>query len=138
MPILSEVVCERSQIISDAKVVAYAMSLAGKVCVVTGAGSGIGRATCLALSREGAAVILVGRRLRRLKETRSLLHRSSGESLVVQADVSKESDAKKIVRRTLQKFGKLDILVNNAGIGGHTNVFLKFLRESGIEFWMLT
>ena len=94
------------------------MSLTGKVSIVTGAGSGIGRATSLALAHAGAGVVLVGRRSTRLRETSFLLQSGGSEALVVQADVSKPSDARRIVRKTLDKFGRLDILVNNAGIGG--------------------
>ncbi len=91
------------------------MSVAGRVAVITGAGSGIGRATAVLLSRRGAKVVLAGRRLEPLKETLSSLH---GSGVLIQADVSKESDAKRIVEKALKEFGKLDILVNNAGVEG--------------------
>ena len=94
------------------------MSLEGKVAIITGAGSGIGRATASLFSEKGAKVVLVGRRLGPLEETLSKLPTAQRSGLIVQADVSKLSDAKRIVDEALKKFGRLDILVNNAGISG--------------------
>jgi len=91
------------------------MSLEGKIAIVTGAGSGIGRATAILFSQEGANVVLVGRRLEPLKET---LNQINGRGLVVQADVSKSQDPKRIVEETLRTYGTVDILVNNAGVEG--------------------
>ncbi len=91
------------------------MSLTGKVAIVTGAGSGIGRATATLFSQKGTSVVLAGRRLEPLNETLNQLH---GKGLVVQADVSKLADAKRIVDETMREFGRLNILVNNAGIEG--------------------
>src|SRR5208337_3220905 len=92
------------------------MSLEGKVAIVTGAGSGIGKATAVLFSKMGAKLVLVGRRLDPLKGTLSELQ--GGRGLLVQADVSKSQDAQRIVDETLREFGKLDILVNNAGVEG--------------------
>ena len=92
------------------------MSLEGKIAIVTGAGSGIGRATAILFSQEGANVVLVGRRLEPLKETLNQLN--GGRGLVVQADVSKSQDPKRIVEETLRAYGRVDILVNNAGVEG--------------------
>jgi NAD(P)-dependent dehydrogenase (short-subunit alcohol dehydrogenase family) len=88
------------------------MRLAKKVALITGAGSGIGRACALAFAREGAQVALVGR-------TRAKLEQVAGEigaaaSLVCAADVSKAADIEKVVSKTVQHFGELHILVNNA------------------------
>jgi NAD(P)-dependent dehydrogenase (short-subunit alcohol dehydrogenase family) len=97
---------------------ASVMSLVGRVAIVTGAGSGIGRATAVLLSRRGAKVVLAGRRLEALKETLSLIQEGNGQGAIVEADVSKESDARRLVEETLRIFGSLDILVNNAGVEG--------------------
>ena len=90
------------------------MSLSGKVAVITGAGSGIGRSTSILFSQLGAKVVLVGRRAEPLNGTLSELEDKRG--LAVQADVSKAGDAQRIVRETIREFGKLDVLVNNAGV----------------------
>ena len=91
------------------------MSLTGRVAVITGAGSGIGRATAQLFSSEGAKVALVGRRVHRLTQTSRSLE---GASLSIKADISKALDAKRIIDETLGHFGRVDILVNNAGIEG--------------------
>jgi NAD(P)-dependent dehydrogenase (short-subunit alcohol dehydrogenase family) len=93
--------------------VSQAMSLSDKVAVITGAGSGIGRSIAILFSELGAKVVLVGRRTEPLNETLSKLH---GKGLVVQADVSKDAEAQRIIKETIREFGKLDILVNNAGV----------------------
>ena len=94
------------------------MELTGKVAIVTGAGSGIGRATAILFSEKGAKVVLAGRRFDPLKDTLSCLKEHSGRGLIVQTDVSKESEARRLIEETLRVFGRLDILVNNAGIEG--------------------
>jgi len=90
------------------------MSLSGKVAIVTGAGTGIGRATAILFSQEDAKLVLVGRKTESLNETLSKLKERNG--LIVQADVSKAEDAMRIISETIHAFGKLDILVNNAGV----------------------
>jgi NAD(P)-dependent dehydrogenase (short-subunit alcohol dehydrogenase family) len=85
----------------------------GKVAVVTGAGSGIGRACALALAREGARVVLVGRRASRLEE----VAREIGDAaLVVVADISRAEEIAGIVEKTVGRFGGLNVLLNNAGV----------------------
>ena len=84
-----------------------------KTAIVTGAGSGIGRAIALAFLREGAQVVLVGRRKDRLEA----VARDSGASpLVVAADVSKREDIERVLQQTAAHFGGIHVLVNNAGI----------------------
>jgi meso-butanediol dehydrogenase / (S,S)-butanediol dehydrogenase / diacetyl reductase len=86
----------------------------GKVVIVTGAGSGIGAATARRFLREGAFVVVNGRREPKLLETIAGFHKT--KSLVHPGDVSDEAYVKRLVEDTVNQFGKLDVLVNNAGI----------------------
>ncbi|HEX5708694.1 MAG TPA: glucose 1-dehydrogenase [Pyrinomonadaceae bacterium] len=90
--------------------------LEGRVALVTGATSGIGRATALKLASAGALVALVGRDTASLAEVAGEITRAGGEALEIRADVTSEEDAERSVRETLEKFGRLDVLVNAAGI----------------------
>lgn len=83
------------------------------VALVTGAGSGIGRATAILLAARGYDLALTGRRPERLRETAALL--GAGRALELPADVADGADAAAIVDRTLDRFGRVDALVNNAG-----------------------
>jgi len=87
--------------------------LAGKIALVTGASSGIGRATAILFADQGAKVALVGRDKKALEETLKSLPK---EAIRISADVTVDSDCEKIVHGAVAKFGKLDILVNAAGI----------------------
>jgi NAD(P)-dependent dehydrogenase (short-subunit alcohol dehydrogenase family) len=93
--------------------------LARKVAVVTGAGTGLGAATARALAREGADVVLVGRRAEKLEETASSMSGLAGRSLVVPGDVALEATAADAMASATGAFGGVDILVNNAGIHAH-------------------
>ena len=93
------------------------MAASQKVALVTGAGTGIGKAVALALMREGYAVTLAGRRADKLKETESEGRSTNGKSLVMPTDVSDPASVKAAFAATKQAFGRLDILFNNAGIG---------------------
>ena len=88
----------------------------GKVAIVTGGTSGIGRAAAVAYAREGARVVVAGRRAAEGEETVRLLRAQGGEGFFVTTDVSKAVQVKELVERTLQKFGRLDVAFNNAGI----------------------
>jgi len=87
--------------------------LVNKVAIVTGAGSGIGRACALALAREGASVTLVGRRQDRLEAAAEQIGKSA---LVVSADVGIKADIDRLVAQTVARFGGLHVLMNNAGV----------------------
>jgi len=89
--------------------------LAGKVALITGGGTGIGRAIALAFAREGASVTLAGRRLEKLKEVAGEVEKQGGATLPVVCDVVRAKDADRAVSETARKFGKLNVLVNNAG-----------------------
>jgi NADP-dependent 3-hydroxy acid dehydrogenase YdfG len=91
-------------------------SLTGTVSLVTGASSGIGEATALALAAEGSTVALAARRADRLGELASRIESAGGTALVIEADVTQQSDAAGAVDTTVQRFGRLDVLVNNAGV----------------------
>jgi NAD(P)-dependent dehydrogenase (short-subunit alcohol dehydrogenase family) len=92
------------------------MSVPGRVALVTGAGSGIGRAAALALLRDGYRVALAGRRRERLEETAT--ESGAGErALVAPADVTDPASVKALFAATVAAFGRLDVLFNNAGRG---------------------
>jgi NAD(P)-dependent dehydrogenase (short-subunit alcohol dehydrogenase family) len=88
-----------------------------KVALVTGAGTGIGKAVALALMREGYAVTLAGRRADKLDETAAAGRAIGAQSLAVATDVSDPASVKAVFAKTKETFGRLDVLFNNAGIG---------------------
>jgi NADP-dependent 3-hydroxy acid dehydrogenase YdfG len=90
-------------------------SISGKVAWVTGAGSGIGRAAAVALAREGALVVLSGRRKAELDATAKLIREAGGQAVVEPLDVTDAKAAAKVAAGIKERFGRLDILVNNAG-----------------------
>ncbi|HKW45568.1 MAG TPA: 3-oxoacyl-ACP reductase family protein [Candidatus Eremiobacteraceae bacterium] len=89
--------------------------LSGKIAVVTGAGTGIGRAIARLFADEGATVMLNGRRAEPLESVRAEIESAGGSAYVHQADVSSQSGAQALVGDAKERLGKLDILVNNAG-----------------------
>jgi NADP-dependent 3-hydroxy acid dehydrogenase YdfG len=89
--------------------------LEGTAALVTGASSGIGRATARALAGQGAAVALVARRRERLEEVAADIRQRGGTALVIESDVTDEHQAAGAVQRTVSELGRLDTLVNNAG-----------------------
>ncbi|HWC97872.1 MAG TPA: SDR family NAD(P)-dependent oxidoreductase, partial [Candidatus Sulfopaludibacter sp.] len=89
----------------------------GKIAVVTGAGSGIGRAVSLALQEAGYSVVLAGRRPEELQRTVSLASQQGGKMLAVPTDVSDPAAVKSLFAATRDAFGRLDVLFNNAGRG---------------------
>lgn len=88
------------------------------MAVVTGAGRGIGRVIALALASEGARVVLAGRSLDGLEETRKLAGDLDGQTLVVPTDITVPGQVGALAARALEAFGQVDVLVNNSGIGG--------------------
>jgi NAD(P)-dependent dehydrogenase (short-subunit alcohol dehydrogenase family) len=93
-------------------------TLAGKVALVTGGTSGIGRATAIAYAQQQAKVVVVGRRMDEGEETVRLIQEAGGEAIFVQADVTKEADVEAMVDKAVSVFGRLDIAFNNAGTVG--------------------
>jgi NAD(P)-dependent dehydrogenase (short-subunit alcohol dehydrogenase family) len=104
--------------------------LAGKVAIVTGAGTGIGRGIAEAFAREGAAVVVANRNRQNGEETVRRIDAGGGRALFQPADVTREADCRDAVRAALEAFGKLDVLVNNAGIFPRAT-----LEETTEELW---
>jgi 3-oxoacyl-[acyl-carrier protein] reductase len=92
------------------------MKLKDRVAIVTGGGSGIGRATALLFAQEGARVAVVDLREDAAKETAEQIERAGGQALAVRADVSKAADNQGAVSQTLARWGRLDIFYANAGV----------------------
>ena len=90
--------------------------LDGKVAIVTGGNSGVGAATALLLAKEGAKVVISARREAPLLEVADKIKAAGGDVLTVVTDISKPEDAKNLVAKTVEKYGKVDVLVNNAGV----------------------
>ena len=89
-----------------------------KVALVTGGTSGIGRATAIAFARDGARVVVSGRREKEGSETVALLQKAGAEGIFVKTDVTNESEVAALVRRTVETYGRLDVAFNNAGAEG--------------------
>jgi NAD(P)-dependent dehydrogenase (short-subunit alcohol dehydrogenase family) len=92
--------------------------LAGKVAVITGASSGIGRAAALALAAEGARVALGARRLAEGEETARLVREAGGEAVFVETDVRHSDQVQRLIQTAVDRWGKLDCAFNNAGVEG--------------------
>jgi len=95
---------------------AYSIDLSGRVAFVTGASSGLGAQFARTLSAAGAAVVLAGRRLERLKELRAEIDGAGGDAHVVQLDVTDHASIKSAVAHAETEVGSIDILVNNSGV----------------------
>lgn len=89
--------------------------LAGKIALVTGAGSGIGRAIAIVFAREGAAVLLTGRRPAPLTSTAHEIRQAGGTAIAVPGDMTRSEDVARLVQEAHAALGRIDILVNNAG-----------------------
>ncbi len=105
------------------------MSQNKKIAIVTGAGSGIGRAVAVALCNDGWSVVLAGRREEQLKETASAC--DVKRTLVVPTDISIPKSVKNLFSQTMKTFGRLDLLFNNAGVSAP----VKPLEELTLEEW---
>src|SRR6516225_11202546 len=93
------------------------MSSNGKVALVTGGGSGIGKAAAVALAKEGFAAVIAGRRQERLDEVAREIEGFGGQVLAVATDVTDQASIKNLFAKTKERFGRLDVLFNNAGFG---------------------
>lgn len=102
----------------------------GKVAIITGAASGLGRATALLLAKEGAKVTVSDINEVNGKEVVEEIKRDGGEAIFMKHDVSNEGDWSEVIEKTLAEFGKLDILVNNAGV-----LFIREIENTSLEEW---
>ena len=104
-----------------------AADLEGKVGLVTGGTSGIGRDTAVLFAKAGAKVVVAGRREQEGNETVDLIRAAGGAGLFVKADVSKASEVEALIQKAVEQFGRLDVAFNNAGIEG---VWVPITRQS--------
>ena len=108
-----------------------AQQLAGKVALVTGASSGIGKATALLYAREGAQVVVSDISEEKGLQVVEEIKTAGGQAIFVKADVSKPEECEQMVQQAVSAFGRLDVAFNNAGIGGESNP----IGDMSIEGW---
>ena len=92
------------------------MKLDGKVALITGGNSGIGRATAHLFAQEGATVVLTGRNQERGEEVVAVINENGGRAVFIRSDVRLAEDCRNAVEETLERFGRIDVLFNNAGV----------------------
>jgi 3-oxoacyl-[acyl-carrier protein] reductase len=110
------------------------MNLKDKVALVTGGGTGIGRATCIALAQRGATVAVnYSRSQADADETVQTIENEGGQAIAIQADVSRDGDVRAMVAKIVQQFGTVDLLINNASITRH--IPLDDLEAATEEVW---
>jgi NAD(P)-dependent dehydrogenase (short-subunit alcohol dehydrogenase family) len=109
------------------------MSLRGKVAIVTGSGRGLGKAMAIALADAGADLVVTARTVGEIEETAQQIQNIGRETLAVQADVTDPGQVDRLVRATIERFGKVNILVNNAGVA-----IVKHLTDLSLEEWRRT
>ena len=104
--------------------------LDGRICIITGAGTGIGKGIARAFGREGAKLVLASRNRENLDETAAEIRAAGGHAQVIPTDVTREADVVRLFETTMAEFGRLDVLVNNSGVfdGGP-------LEELSLETW---
>lgn len=105
-------------------------TLKGKVAIVTGGASGIGRATAVLFAREGAKVVIADYNPKGGQETLGMIKEEGGEAIFIETDVSKPEDVEGMVEETIKVYGRLDILFNNAGIAETAKV-----TEASLDHW---
>lgn len=106
------------------------MILSGKVALITGAGTGLGKATAIAMASEGAIVVLSGRRMNKLEEVQLLIQAAGGTATVLKADVSIEAEVMNLVEQILSLHGTIDIVVNNAAVFEQGSI-----TETSLDVW---
>ncbi|KFC67466.1 Short-chain dehydrogenase/reductase SDR [Bosea sp. LC85] len=108
------------------------MSGHNKVAIITGAGSGVGRAVAIAFLRDGYRTVLAGRRADALEETIKLSGAPASQALAVSTDVTDQASVRNLFARTKEAFGRLDVLFNNAGVNAPGGILLEDLS---LEQW---
>lgn len=108
------------------------MRLKDRVAIVTGGGSGIGKAIALAMANEGAKVVITARNVDRLDNMVKEIRAGKHEALAIQTDISDSEQVKRMVQFTVDNFGKVDILVNNAAAIGNINIPI---TEMNLDEW---
>ena len=108
------------------------MKLANKIALITGAGSGMGRAAAILFAAEGAKVAAIDINEAQARETADEIAKKGGSALAIRADVSKSEDVRRMVEETVAKFGALNVVYNNAGIEGDS-AFLSNMTEDQFD-----
>jgi NAD(P)-dependent dehydrogenase (short-subunit alcohol dehydrogenase family) len=103
--------------------------LHNKVALITGGTTGIGRDTAILFAKNGAKVVISGRRETEGNETISLVRAAGGDGLFVKSDVSKSADIQSLIQKTIEKFGRLDLAFNNAGVEGQWKPIIEQSEE---------
>ena len=103
--------------------------LKDKVAIITGAGSGIGESTAIIFAREGAKVVLAGRRVPKIQAVVDRIKAEGGEAIAVQTDVRYAEQVQNLIRKTVERFRKLDILFNNAGVRASRSTVVDLTEE---------
>jgi hypothetical protein len=98
------------------------MRLKDKSCIITGGGSGIGRAACLMFAKEGARLVIADKRKDQAQSVADECVKLGAKAIALEVDVTKSADAKRMVDETVKAYGRLDVLLNNAGYGIAGNV----------------
>ncbi|WP_228013063.1 SDR family oxidoreductase [Nostoc edaphicum] len=105
------------------------LNLMGKVALITGGTSGIGRATAIAFAQQGAKVVVAGRRVEEGEKTVEVLKTLGEEGFFIQTDVTSEADVQAMLEKAVSQFGQIDYAFNNAGILGETSSFIEQTQE---------
>jgi meso-butanediol dehydrogenase/(S,S)-butanediol dehydrogenase/diacetyl reductase len=103
--------------------------LQNKVAIITGGGTGIGKAIAITFAREDAKVAICGRTLHTLEETTLQIHEEGGQVITIQCDVSDSASVQSMVTQAVERFGRVDVLVNNAGVRASTCTILELTEE---------
>ncbi len=111
------------------------MRLQGKVAIVTGAGTGLGRAAMVLFASEGAKVVGCGRRQEKGDETLRMVEAAGGDGLFVQADISDTADVQRVITECVNRYGRLDVLINNASVGPNGPYNMGPVTEIPDEDW---